>query len=297
MAMAQKHKGGHKSLAGLTWKQVQSEFAFGAALDAAGLPVTHLVTIHPHDGALAFDDAACKRELSRKAANILQAIKGRAATPRQATVPASTTYEKTRGGALHCHIRPHVAPGNDALERSADGVIVHVRPAAPTDGYYVNKQRLPLSPEFEATAPVRRQASVPISGPRRSHNTDAVALMAAHAEAMQAQCYSTPAAPTADGLLTGNYQVAPVHLDPVIEALPAPPISAPVQLAMSFDVPPVPLLQLVEATRIERGLSQREAAAKLGMKQPGYSNAVVRRHDRLGPWAMRRALEFLSLAT
>jgi hypothetical protein len=66
-----------------------------------------------------------------------------------------------------------------------------------------------------------------------------------------------------------------------IEALPAPTsppiassITAPAQLSLQFDVPPVPLLQLVEATRIERGLSQRAVAAKLGMKQPGYSNAV-----------------------
>jgi hypothetical protein len=63
-----------------------------------------------------------------------------------------------------------------------------------------------------------------------------------------------------------------------------------------FDAPAIPVLELVEAKRIRQGLSQREVACMFGLNQPVYSNAVVRRHDKLGPWAMQRALEFVRLA-
>jgi len=63
-----------------------------------------------------------------------------------------------------------------------------------------------------------------------------------------------------------------------------------------IDAPAIPVLKLVEAKRIRQGLSQREVARMFGINQPAYSNAVVRGHDKLGPWAMRRALEFVRLA-
>jgi hypothetical protein len=101
------------------------------------------------------------------------------------------------------------------------------------------------------------------------------------------------AAPAASALLTGDYQAAPV-----IEAVPvscSPPISAPVQLALPFDVPLLQLVEQVEATRIKLGLTEAAVAAKLGMKQPGFNN-VKHGRDKFGPWARRRALEFLRLA-
>jgi hypothetical protein len=48
--------------------------------------------------------------------------------------------------------------------------------------------------------------------------------------------------------------------------------------------------------RIERNMTQRQVAVILGMKQPHYSNAVVRRHDPLDAYARRRALEWLNAA-
>jgi hypothetical protein len=85
------------------------------------------------------------------------------------------------------------------------------------------------------------------------------------------------------------------------EALPGdtPPIYAgPTQASLfeKIDAPAIPVLELVEAKRIRQGLSQREVARMFGINQPAYSNAVVRGHDKLGPWAMRRALEFVRLA-
>jgi hypothetical protein len=69
-----------------------------------------------------------------------------------------------------------------------------------------------------------------------------------------------------------------------------------VSLFEQLDAPAIPVLELVEAKRIRQGLSQREVARMFGINQPAYSNAVVRGHDKLGPWAMRRALEFVRLA-
>lgn len=75
---------------------------------------------------------------------------------------------------------------------------------------------------------------------------------------------------------------------------PTPPL-APIQLALPLDLAPVPpILKLVEEKRVEQKLTQREAARLLGIKQAGYSNAVVRLHDRLSPWAMNRAREFVA---
>jgi hypothetical protein len=93
---------------------------------------------------------------------------------------------------------------------------------------------------------------------------------------------------------------------PQVQAEPAmpgdtPPTSIyadPTQASLfeQIDAPAIPVLKLVEAKRIRQGLSQREVARMFGINQPAYSNAVVRGHDKLGPWAMRRALEFVRLA-
>jgi hypothetical protein len=74
---------------------------------------------------------------------------------------------------------------------------------------------------------------------------------------------------------------------------PEAPIQ-PIQLALPIAAPPAPFLHLVEVTRKELGLSQREVAQRLGIRQPQYSNSIVRGHDKLGPWAMNRAREFVA---
>lgn len=68
----------------------------------------------------------------------------------------------------------------------------------------------------------------------------------------------------------------------------------PVQIALPLAAPAIDIRALVENKRREIGLSQNELAARhLGMKQAGYSNAFVRRHDSPSPWVIRRALEFV----
>lgn len=73
------------------------------------------------------------------------------------------------------------------------------------------------------------------------------------------------------------------------------PPAQPIQLELAFDLKPAPpLLKLVEEKRLALNLTQREAAQRLGIKQPAYSNAVVRQHDRLSPWALNRARAFVA---
>lgn len=71
----------------------------------------------------------------------------------------------------------------------------------------------------------------------------------------------------------------------------------PMQLAFDFDAPVIDIRTKIEAARIARGLSQKQVANVLGNEAaPRYSNAVVRRHDPLGDFARRRALERLKAA-
>lgn len=95
-------------------------------------------------------------------------------------------------------------------------------------------------------------------------------------------------------------------IEAVVAALPVPGAIAPVtpsaspsqpaQLSLALDDAPFDIRTAVEAKRIERGLTQAEAGALIGYRQPGYSNALIRRHDPLSPWARNRALAFLAVA-
>ena len=48
-----------------------------------------------------------------------------------------------------------------------------------------------------------------------------------------------------------------------------------------------------EAKRQAMGMSQTAIARQLGIHQPHWSNAVVRRHDTLSPWALNRVRDFV----
>ncbi|MGO9768100.1 MAG: hypothetical protein ACLPSW_00815 [Roseiarcus sp.] len=118
------------------------------------------------------------------------------------------------------------------------------------------------------------------------------------------ETYSKFAKPSG-AVITGEIQAAPV-----IEALPVPaspliaspirngqqPISTPVQLEIAFDAPVIDIRGRIEAKRLACDMTQAAVAALLGMKQPGYCNAIVRRHDPLGAWARARGLEWLAAA-
>jgi hypothetical protein len=165
-------RGGWKTRCGLYWSEVKKAAEFNKLAIEAGLPLNWFVSIHPPASVLAMGDAITKRWLSNKAKHIQQTVRGRSVI-RQAQVPCITVYHKDRGGALHCHMLIHVARGNFALERIADGSIIDVKRAVKEHINYITKHRLPLSPEFEATTTHRRKSSDPIRGVLISFNQDA----------------------------------------------------------------------------------------------------------------------------
>lgn len=152
---------------------------------------------------------------------------------------------------------------------------------------------------------------IPASGSKIAPAVAAAAPMGDTDNTVQKQIEASPvpaSPPISSPIRTGQQPIsAPMQLG-LFAALPLrskPPNPQPARATVAspaphpslpLEAPPVSILVLIENKRAELGLSQREVAAKLGMKQPGYSNAVVRHHDKLGSWALRRAVEFLRLA-
>jgi hypothetical protein len=257
-----KKKGGWKQSKGLSWTQVQQVFELQKRAVEAGTPLNYVADIHATADAMKADDRLCKRWLSNVAKNIQQAVRGRGKQPRQPTAPCVTVYEKRNGGDLHAHLWVHVAVGNDALDRFHDGAEINVHRSHTKTADYLTKSRLPVGDAAtEASFPHKRQGGqAAIKGARISFNADALAIL-------------QPMKPTAVTVT----------------------LHEPVQLVL-IETPPIDIRTQIEAARIARGLSQREVAAVMGMKQPHYSNAVVRRHDPLGEFARTRALEWLRAA-
>jgi hypothetical protein len=158
---------------GLTWAQVQDVFELAKLAQQAKRPLNAFVTFRANDRCLTDGDR--KRDLSRKVAHFSQAVKGRGRVPRQAHFVGVTTYEKRPGGALHAHLLAHVEDFSFARQLG-DGDVIHVIRAKPHHLGYITKQRLPGSPEFEATCRHRRQSSERIVGVRMSFTADAKAL-------------------------------------------------------------------------------------------------------------------------
>jgi hypothetical protein len=170
-----RRRGGWRALAGLTWDQVKDVFEFAKLARQAGFPLNAFFTIKA-DWRCSTDPER-KRDLSRKIAHLGQAIKGRGRTPRQIHFVGATVYEKERNGVLHAHMLVHVE--NFAFaQQLTDGDIIDVIRARPCHLAYITKQRLPFSPEVEATHWHRRQPSERVVGVRLSFSTDAKALIA-----------------------------------------------------------------------------------------------------------------------
>ena len=169
-------RGGWRARAGLTWAQVKEVFELAQLARRAGVPLNAFVTIKADKRCST--DQERKRDLSRKIAHLGQAIKGRGRTPRQAHFVGVTTYEKKLSSVLHAHMLVHVEDFAFA-EQWADGDIIKVIRARPRHLPYLTKQRLPLSPDFEATCGHRRQPSEKIVGVRLSFSAGAKALIAA----------------------------------------------------------------------------------------------------------------------
>jgi len=71
------------------------------------------------------------------------------------------------------------------------------------------------------------------------------------------------------------------------------PIGHQYELLSPAVAPPVSVVRLAEIERQERGMTQRELAARFGMGQAHYANCV-RGHDKPGPWALNRVLDFIA---
>jgi hypothetical protein len=140
-------------------------------------------------------DQERKRDVSRKIAHLGQAIKGRGRVSRQNHLVGVTGYEKGRNGVLHAHLLVHV--DNFAFARQlADGDVINVIRARPDHLAYITKQRLPFSPEVEATHWHRRQPGEKIAGVRLSFSTDAKALITAQRSKQSATVSRLPSSPS-----------------------------------------------------------------------------------------------------
>jgi len=68
----------------------------------------------------------------------------------------------------------------------------------------------------------------------------------------------------------------------------------PEQLALPMVAPVINLAAIAEAKRKDLGISQREAARRLGIGQPHWCNSLNRKHDTLSPWARNRLREWVA---
>jgi hypothetical protein len=182
-------KGGWRTRKGLTWAQVKEVYEFAKLARQAGLPLNAFTTIKANWRCST--DQERKRDISKRIAHLGKAIKGRGRTPRQIDFVGVTTYEKERHGVLHAHLLVHVE--NFAFAKQlADGDIIDVIRARPDHLAYTTKQRLPFSPDVEATHWHRRQPSEKIAGVRLSFSTDAKALIAAQRSQQSARVSRLP---------------------------------------------------------------------------------------------------------
>jgi hypothetical protein len=157
------------------------------------LPLNTFFTVKP-DRRCSTDQER-KRDISKKIAHLEQAIKGRGRAPRQIHFVGVTVYEKKRSGVLHAHLLVRVEDFAFA-KQWADGEIINVRRAKPYHLAYITKQRLPLSPNFEATCEHFRQAGEKIVGVRLSFSADAKALIAAQRSKQSARVSQSPSRPS-----------------------------------------------------------------------------------------------------
>jgi hypothetical protein len=188
-------KGGWPSRAGLKWAQVKEVFELAKLARQEGLPLNAFFTIKA--GWRCSTDQERKRDISRKIAHLGQAIKGRCRAPRQIHFVGVTVYEKKLSGVLHAHLLVHVEHFSFAKQR-ADGDVIDVIRARPDHLAYFTKQRLPFSPEVEATHWHRRQSSEKIAGVRLSFSMDAKALITAQRSKQSARVSRLPSRPSSE---------------------------------------------------------------------------------------------------
>ena len=75
---------------------------------------------------------------------------------------------------------------------------------------------------------------------------------------------------------------------------PPAPIWPPIQLGLPIAMPPpIDFRAIAEARRIEAGMTQREAAARIGIRQPHWSNTIQGKRDAFSAWRWNRIREFV----
>lgn len=288
-----RRQGGWKATQYLDHAQWREAYSDALALSRAGYAFTVLASIMPPDRLV--DDAARQRWISKYLADIGQELERRGQFDVRMTV-----LEKTLGGKLHAHALIHVIPDNlDVIARkfgvfdrsralaldpeTDESVLAHAAEIGSTPDdllnaiLYVLKQHLWAGPGRDGAGSERRfwiPKGDPIKGQRLSRSKAAKAILAATADNAPRAAVAAPRAVP----------------EPVVAQ-----IEQPVQLVL-FDAPVIDIRAQIEAARLDRRMTQGQLAVILGMKQPHYSNAVVRRHDPLGPFARRRALEWLKAA-
>lgn len=290
-------KGGWKATRYLDHDQFKQAYSDALSLCRAGYAPTVFVSLMPPDDVQ--PDSERIRWIDKRLAHVGQALKRR----KQPDV-RFRTLEKKVGGKLHGHAPIYVRPENfDVIERMFDlfdtsrviafanddaqqSVAAHAALVGETQDDLLNAILYPLKqhrwagPGHDGSGSARRfwiEAGDPIRGQRLSISKGARAILARiHPLAAKQASEAAAAAPVA----------VP---DPVVTTT-----KPPVQLVLFDNLPDV--LSELEAARIARNVPQHVVAAVMGVKQPQYSNGVVRRHDRLSARAIRRGLEWLKAA-
>lgn len=284
-------KGGFRSTRYLTHAEFRQAKADAYAIHVAGIEWTVFLSIRP---AVELAD----RQKQDRVQRVLDRFGG-ALKRRGVPFVCMRTYEKKRaGGSLHGHALLHVPKECfDVIERLADRfdrvarkirieeeaeIEIHARVIGQTPDdlrraiLYSLKQHEWAGPGNDGAGSARQfyQKGDPIRGRRLAFSKHARAILAEYSTTLPTAFAATP--------------------EPIPQPIIIPiQIAEPVQLALDLDAPVIDVRALIEETRVARGLTQKEAGAMIGYGQPGYNNAIVRRHDPLSVWSRNRALEFI----
>lgn len=276
--------GGHRTTRFLTHEEWRDARNCAFAIVNAGYRWSILLTIRPH---VSLPDAEKQERIQKFLGDLSQALKRHGQPYIRMRV-----YEKKRGGgSLHAHVLIYVRKEYffliermvDKFDRGArkrikddETVAIHARVIGSSYDdlrqaiLYPLKEHEFAGPGYDGSGSARMfyEKGDPIRGVRLSFSPQAEVIIAEYQKTL-------PAA---------------VSVDPI--AIPQT-LAEPTQLSFGSDWITVDIRRMAEQERVSRGMTQAEAGAVIGYRQPGYSNTFVRRHDPLSPWARNRALEFI----
>ncbi len=280
-----KRAGGWQPSPRLSWQQVKEIDEAVHRLAGLGVAPTHCITIMPPSSIVA--DNKRKRFCVGKIAHIGEALE-RHGKPRIGL----TTIEKPLDADLHANLLVFVPRGEGkTIERFHNPPSVYVEAIYDLPGViaYVTKERQRLSPDFEKRINRPWQRCLPVPGKRWTLTGDARAALAAPegsgaAHSNASRQAMAPKASKLDEIRMPPAMSANVNIEQRVE---------PVQLALALAAPVIDIFAIAEEKRRSWGIPQHQLASQLGIRQPQYSNAVVRHHDRLSAWAWTRLCEFV----